>query len=139
MSADSAATIESATDASWAVEHFSAFWAHPEPAGDTSHLAADIVGCWPDGRVLHGIEEYRGRLIKLGALISDIRLDVLEYAVNGELAFIRWRCHGTGKSGPFELFGVDRLRVAGRKIVENIIVFDVATFESVAGTPLSSL
>jgi len=102
-------------------------------------LSPGIVGRWPDGRVLHGIQEYRGRLINLGRLILDIRLEVIEYAVNGDLAFIRWRSHGTSCNGRFELFGVDRLRVDGGRIVENIVHFDTAAFETLVGAPLSSM
>lgn len=138
MPEDATATAQATEDASWAVAHFAHFWANPDPTGDTSHLSASVVGRWPDGRVLHGIEEYRGRLMKLGGLIPDIRLEVLESAVNGGVAFIRWRGRGTGSRGPFELFGVDRLKVESGQIVENIVHFDTATFETVVGVPLSA-
>ncbi len=137
MTEQATATAKSISDATWAVEYFRKFWSHPDPAGTTPHLSGEIIGRWPDGRVLRGIKEYRGRLINIGALIPDIRLDVIEHAVNGDLAFIRWRGHGTGRKGRFELFGVDRLRVEGDKIVENIIHFDPAIFETVVGAPLS--
>jgi len=135
--ATTAATVP-ASDATWAVEHFRMFWSAPDPASATPHLAPEIVGRWPDGRVLHGVKEYRDRLINIGRLIPDIRLDVMEYAVNGGIAFIRWRGHGTGRNGHFELFGVDRLRVEGDQIVENIVHFDTVTFEALTGVPLSS-
>ena len=124
--------------ATWAVDHFRRFWAAPDPTGPTPHLSPEIVGRWPDGRTLHGIAEYRSRLIRSGRLIPDIRLEVVEHAVNGELVFIRWRGRGTGRKGSFELFGVDRLRVEGDQIVENIVHFDTATFEALVGEPLSS-
>ena len=138
MKTASSATIEPTADAAWAVEHFAQFWSNPDPTKDTGHIAADVVGRWPDGRTLSGIEAYRGRLIKIGMLIPDIRLEVLESAVNGNLAFIRWRARGTGNKGPFEMFGVDRLRVDGDQIKENIVHFDTATFEDLVGAPLSS-
>ena len=50
----------------------------------------------------------------------------------------RWRGRGTGRNGRFELFGVDRLRVDGGRIVENIVHFDAAAFETLVGAPLSS-
>ena len=133
------ATAELTGDATWAVDHFRTFWSAPDPAAAAPHLSPEIVGRWPDGRVLHGIQEYRGRLINLGRLIPDIRLEVIEYAVNGDLAFIRWRSHGTSRNGRFELFGVDRLRVDGGRIVENIVHFDTAAFETLVGAPLSSM
>jgi hypothetical protein len=45
---------------------------------------------------------------------------------------------GTGRNGRFELLGVDRLRVDGGRIVENIVHFDTAAFETLIGAPLSS-
>jgi SnoaL-like domain len=138
MTDQSTAVLDSTMDASWAVEHFRTFWADPDPTGDIAHLSPDVIGRWPDGKVLHGPDEYRGRLIRIGMLIPDIRLEVLEQAVNGDLAFIRWRGHGTGKKGPFEMFGVDRLKVEGEQLNENIVHFDTATFEALVGAPLSS-
>jgi ketosteroid isomerase-like protein len=132
------ATVKLTSDATWTVEHFRTFWSAPDPAAAAPQLSPEIVGRWPDGRVLHGIQEYRGRLINLGRLIPDIRLEVIEYAVNGDLAFIRWRGHDTGRNGRFELSGVDRLRVDGDRIVENIVHFDTAAFERLVGVPLSS-
>jgi len=132
------ATRAPASDATWAVEHFRTFWSAPGPASATPYLSPEIVGRWPDGRVLRGVTEYRDRLINIGRLIPDIRLDVIEHAVNGDIAFIRWRGHGTGHNGRFELFGVDRLRVQGDQIVENIVHFDTVTFEALTGAPLSS-
>jgi hypothetical protein len=138
MTTASSATIEPTADAAWAVTHFAQFWSNPDPTKDTGYLADDIVGRWPDGRTLSGLAAYRGRLIKIGMLIPDIRLEVLESAVNGDLAFIRWRARGTSNKGPFEMYGVDRLRVDGGRIKENIVHFDTATFEGLVGAPLSS-
>jgi len=138
MTERTTATPERAADASWAVEHFRKFWSAPDPTGPTPHLSPEIVGRWPDGRVLEGIDEYRERLINIGRVIPDIRLEVVEHAVNGELAFIRWQARGTGQNGPLEIIGIDRLRVRGDQITENAICFDTATFEAQVGVPLSS-
>jgi hypothetical protein len=75
MTDQDTASIDHTTNARWAVQQWSRFWSNPILRGDTSVLAADIVGHWPDGRVLHGIEDYVGRLINLGTLVPDIRLD----------------------------------------------------------------
>jgi len=56
----------------------------------------------------------------------------------GPSAFIRWRGHGTGRNGRFELFGAGRLRVDGGRIVENFVHFYTAAFETLVGAPLSS-
>ena len=63
---------------------------------------------------------------------------MLDHAVNGDIAFIRWRAHGTGRNGPLDIIGVDRLHVDGDQIVDNAICFDTATFEAQVGVPLSS-
>lgn len=44
--------------------------------------------------------------------------------------------HATGSNGPFELTGIDRVRVRGGKVAENIIVFDTAAFEARSGVPV---
>lgn len=122
--------------AAWVVDHFAAFWARPDPYGDASRISPEIVGRWPDGAVLRGSRAYRGKLVAIGTAIPDIRLDVLEHAVNDDIAFIRWRGHGTGANGVFEIFGVDRIRVADGQIIENVVHFDTAAFEAAAGFPL---
>jgi SnoaL-like domain len=139
MTARSNGTIGATAEATWAVEHFARFWANPDPTKPTGRLAKDIIGRWPDGLTLRGIDEYMGRLITIGTLIPDIRLEVVEHAVNGNFAFIRWRAVGTGRKGPFEMYGVDRLCVDGDQIKENIVHFDTATFEDLVGAPLSSI
>lgn len=133
-----AATIVDPTaDATWLVEWFPPFWANPDL--NAFPITADVVGRWPGGKVLRGFEEYRGHLVKIATLIPDLRLDLLESAVNGDLAFIRWRGHGTGPNGPVELFGVDRSRVKGDKIIENIVHLDTAAFASSVGVALSDI
>lgn len=125
-------------DATFAVDKFRRFWADPTAGGDAAHLAADVVGRWPDGTVVRGVKEYVGFLFRVQAVIPDIRLEPLEYAVNGEFAFIRWRGRGTGRNGAFEFFGADRIRTEGNLVTENIIHFDVATFNARAGVAFPS-
>jgi hypothetical protein len=139
MSSTTSSTGTAADDATWAVEHFRQFWAAPDPTAPEHPLSEHVVGRWPDGRVLEGTEAYLDRLINIGRLMPDIRLEALEYAVNGDIAFIRWQATATGRNGPFDLTGVDRVRVRGDQIIENVISFDTAAFEAQAGVPLSSL
>ena len=42
-------------------------------------------------------------------------MDVAEHARNGDYVFIRWVLHATGRHGPFELSGIDRVRCAARR------------------------
>jgi Pentapeptide repeats (8 copies) len=51
-------------------------------------------------------------------MIPDIRLEVLESAVDGDLLFIRWRGRGTGRKGPFEMGGIDRIRLRDGRVAE---------------------
>jgi hypothetical protein len=132
-------SVDRAADTARLVERWTAYRVNPEGKSVTSNLAADIVGRWPDGRVLRGVEDYTERLVKLGTRIPDFRLEVLAHAVNGDLAFANWRAHGTGLNGQFEFFGVDRLRVAGDVFTENLIFFDTTTFEVATGFPLSAI
>lgn len=129
-------TTSTTSDATWAVRHFATFWAAPDPAGDVARLADDIVGHWPDG-VVRGRTDYRQRLAGILAVVPDLRLEVIEHAVNGDIAFIRWRATGTGPRGPVELVGVDRMRVDGDQIVENVVLFDTAAFAAALGAPLA--
>jgi len=43
--------------------------------------------------------------------IPDFRAELMEYAVNADVMFIRWLAKGTGPTGPFEAPGADRLIV----------------------------
>jgi ketosteroid isomerase-like protein len=49
------------------------------------------------------------------------------------VTFIRWVMHATGRAGPFELTGVDRVRVRDGRVAENVIIFDTAAFERRSG------
>jgi len=111
MTARSNGTIGATAEATWAVEHFARFWANPDPTKPTGRLAKDIIGRWPDGLTLRGIDEYMGRRITIGTLIPAIRLDVVEHAVNGNFAFIRWRSVRHRAQGPLrDVWGRSSLR-----------------------------
>lgn len=125
-------------DATWAVEQFTAYWADPAGGDATVNLSPDIVGHWPDGRTLRGLRDYLGRLAALGERIPDLRLEVVERAVGGDLGFVRWIAHGTRPDGTHIRFdGLDRLRVADGEIVENVILFDTARFRAATGFDLA--
>ena len=65
--------------------------------------------------------------------LPDMRLSVAEHAHADDVVFIRWVMHATGDHGPFEITGIDRIRVRGGQVAENVIVFDTATFEARSG------
>lgn len=56
MTEQATVSVTSIRGATWAVDHFRKFWSDPDPTSTTPHLSAEIVGHWPDGRVLHGIK-----------------------------------------------------------------------------------
>lgn len=64
-----------------------------------------------------------------------MHMEVAEHARNGDFVFVRWILYATGKRGPFELSGMDRIRVRGGQVAENVIVFDTAAFEAHSGMP----
>lgn len=60
-------------------------------------------------------------------------LEVAESAKNGDFVFVRRILHATGRHGPFRLSGIDRVRVRGPQVAENVIVFDTKAFEERSG------
>lgn len=122
------------TDSDWTPEnHFAAFWSDPNPGGPNSRLAPDVVGHWPGGTTVRGVDAYNDQLRRVIALMPDVRLEVIEHAINEDIAFIHWIGHGTGKKGPFEMHGIDRLRFRNGQIVENMVSFDTALFRELIG------
>jgi len=53
-----------------------------------------------------------------------------------DITFVNWVMHATGKHGPFELTGIDRVRVRDGLVAENLIVFDTAAFARRSGKPV---
>ncbi len=100
-------------------------------------MTPDVAGFWPgSAEPVRGPDPYIDRLAELIGYVADIRVDVAEYALNGDFAFIRWIMHGTGKGGPFELSGIDRGRLVDGLVAENIIRFDRRELEDLVGKPL---
>lgn len=118
----------------WSVESFEAFWSNPDPTLVRGALTDDVVGHWA-GREepVRGPEDYTRCIAALVDALPDLRLSVAEHAQSGEFVFVRWIMHATGSRGPFELSGIDRVRIRGGQVAENVIVFDTAAFESSSG------
>src|SRR5437764_13912383 len=93
----------------WSVETFAAFWSDPDPRLVPRALTEDIVGYWT-GRAepVRGREDYTRCIAQLVDALPDVRIEVAEWARNGEFTFIRWIMHATGRHGPFEFSGIDR-------------------------------
>jgi hypothetical protein len=118
----------------WSVDMFAGFWSNPDPALVPAVLTEDVVGHWP-GRdePVRGRDDYTRCIAAIVEALPDMRLEVAEHAQSGEFVFIRWILHATGEHGPFELTGMDRVRVRGPQVAENVIVFDTAAFEARSG------
>jgi len=124
----------SATRIEWSVDGFAAFWAAPDPEVVPPLLTEDVVGVWPGTRApVRGRDAYTKVLADLIELMPDLRLEVAEHATNGEYAFVRWIMHATGKHGPFEMSGIDRIRLRDGLVSENVIRFDRTEFAERSG------
>jgi hypothetical protein len=127
-------TPEAIADTGWSVEHFAQFWAAPDPDLVKQAVTEDVVGDWPgDPAPVRGVDAYTARIKEVLDRVPDIRLDVAEHAANGEFVFVRWVAHGTGAKGPFEMSGIDRIRLRDGLVAENIIRYDSKRFEELVG------
>lgn len=127
--------MEVTNKASWSVQGWRNFWASPSPAVAAVRVPTvvteDIVGRWPRAsRPVAGWEDYTQRIVDLLTFIPDFRAELAEHASNGEFVFLRWAATGTGPDGPFSAIGVDRVRVRGGLVAENLIISDHPIFEA---------
>jgi hypothetical protein len=118
--------------AGFSVENFAQFWAAPDASRVSAELIhEDVVGDWPRApEPVRGLDAYRDAIAGLLEVVPDLVLEVAEHATNGEYIFIRWIAHATGAAGPFEISGIDRIRVVDGRVKENIIRYDSATFDA---------
>lgn len=118
----------------WSVERFAEFWADPV-ADDVPRLVTeDVVGWWPgEDQPVRGVGPYTDALRQILAMLPDMRLRVAEHATNGEFVFVRWIMTATGRHGPFEISGIDRIRMRDGRVAENVIRFDTAHLKRLAG------
>src|SRR3954447_7493711 len=126
--------MSTVTQPGWSVETFEAFWSNPDPSVVPGALTEDVVGYWA-GREepVRGREAYTRCIAQIVEVLPGMRLEVAEQAENGEFTLIRWVMHATGRHGPFEFSGIDRVRTRGPLVAENRIVFDTAEFEARSG------
>lgn len=115
----------------FSVEAWAALWASPSLDAVGAVLAPDIVGHWPGREPVVGRDEYVRAIGELLEVAPDLSAEVVETAQSGDVIFIQWRARATGADGPFELSGIDRIRVRAGLVVDNVIRFD--TNELMAG------
>jgi SnoaL-like protein len=122
---------------SWSVTAFERFWKKPDVTLVGPALAEDVVGWWPGvDEPVRGRDDYTACIAAIVEALPGMWLEVAEHAGSGDFTFVRWVMHATGKNGPFELTGIDRVRVRDGRVCENVIVFDTAAFEARAGIPV---
>jgi ketosteroid isomerase-like protein len=118
----------------WSVERFAAFWSDPDARDVPWLVTEDVVGWWPGAdEPVRGMTAYTDALARILGLLPDMRLRVAEHATNGEYVFVRWIMRATGLRGPFEISGIDRIRLRGGRVCENVIRFDSAHLHRLAG------
>jgi ketosteroid isomerase-like protein len=116
------------------VQSFAAFWANPQPQMLRGAVGEDVAVYYPGAaEAQRGPEAYMAAVQRYLDAVPDLRLEVVEYAHNGDDTFVRWLARGTGKHGRFELTGVDRIRVRDGLVVENRIFYDSAEFARLSG------
>ena len=119
----------------FSVDQFARFWSAPDVALVVPAMfAEDVVGDWPgDPEPVRGFPAYKARIAQLLDAVPDVTLEVADHATNGNLIFIRWIARGIGADGPFELTGMDRIRIEDGRVKENIIRYDTAALEAAVG------
>ena len=117
----------------WSVDGSAAFSANPRPEHVPPLLTEDVVGIWPGEEPVRGRDAYTQVLADLLQRLPDLRLEVAEHATNGDVTFVRWIMHATGAHGPFELSGVDRIRLRDGLVCENVIRLDRRELEERSG------
>lgn len=118
----------------WSVERFAEFWSAPAARDVPDLVTDDVLGWWPgDDAPVRGVAAYTQALADLLQWLPDIRLTVAEHASNGEHVFVRWVMRASGRHGPFEFSGIDRIRLRDGRVAENLIRFDSAHLRRLAG------
>lgn len=117
----------------WSPALFAEYWAAPEASYLPDMVTDDVVGHWPGAGTVEGPAAYIGALEQLLEALPDIRLEVPDFAVNGNVAFVRWVMHATGVNGPFQMNGVDCVHTRNGRVCENFINFDAAEFRRHTG------
>jgi SnoaL-like protein len=110
----------------WTPELFAVYWSAPSARYLREMVTDDVVGHWPGAGTVRGSEDYIAALERLMTALPDLRLEVHDSAVNGEVAFVRWVMHATGVDGPFTMGGVDCVHTRGGRVCENFINFNGA-------------
>lgn len=128
------ATVHRFDPPGWSVERFAQFWSDPRAEDVPPLVTDDVVGWWPGyDEPVRGVGRYSQALAELLALLPDMRLSVAEHATNGDTVFVRWIMRATGRKGPFQFTGIDRITLRDGRVAENVIRFDSEHLRRLAG------
>jgi hypothetical protein len=121
----------------WSIDGFKSFWAKPDVSAVfliREISTSDIVGHWPRPiGIVRGSASYIRVIDAILGLCPDLSLTAPEYVHSEDLHFVRWVATGTGRDGPFEFNGLDRMRTtADGRVCENYIFCDHPFFADVA-------
>ncbi|MGH8517102.1 MAG: nuclear transport factor 2 family protein [Panacagrimonas sp.] len=118
----------------WTVERFAEFWSDPRAEDVPPLVTDDVIGWWPGAdEPVRGVGPYAQALADLLKVLPDMRLTVAEHAQNGDTVFVRWIMRATGRKGPFQFTGIDRIRLHDGRVAENVIRFDSEHLKRLAG------
>jgi ketosteroid isomerase-like protein len=125
----SVTTMPAQTARGWSIETFKRFWAKPRleyVRAVDGVVTEDVVGYWPRPiGIVRGADPYLGVIEDLLRAIPDFSLQAPDYAVSGDLTFVRWIAGGTAPDGTrFQANGCDRVRVRAGQVCENYIFSD---------------
>lgn len=116
------------------VDLFARFWADPHPEALRGGVTDDVTVYYPGvAEPQRGPDAYVASVRRYLDLVPDLRLEVADYACNGDDTFVRWIARGTGVNGRFEFTGIDRIRTREGLVAENYVMYDSATFAQLAG------
>jgi hypothetical protein len=116
------------------VELFARFWADPHPEALRGGVTDDVMVYYPGATEPEcGPDAYIANVQRYLELVPDLRLEVADYAYNGDDTFVRWVARGTGVNGRFEFTGIDRIRTRDGLVAENYVRYDSATFARLTG------
>ena len=116
------------------VEKFARFWADPHPELLRGGVTDDVAVYYPgQSEPERGPEAYIANVQRYLQLVPDLRLEVLDYACNGDVTFVRWLARGTGVNGRFEMPGIDCIRTRDGLVAENHVTYDSAEFARATG------
>lgn len=128
------ATVRRFATPGWSVQRFAEFWSNPRAEDVPPLVTEDVVGWWPGAdEPVRGVGPYSQALADLLDLLPDMRLSVAEHATHGDTVFVRWIMLATGRKGPFQFTGIDRITLRDGRVAENVIRFDSAHLKRLAG------